>query len=153
MATDSAAKRSLISELFASGMYKRNQGRLVRQLTCLSIWVTAGLAVWRLHDAVLTQIRWENYIGDASDAARSLLNLSIPVGILAIGLWAGYRVVNWPPFADFLISVQAEMNKVTWPSKPELVKASLVVIFTILFLAGILFGFDLIWRAIFQYLD
>ncbi len=42
------------------------------------------------------------------------------------------------------------MYKVSWPSKPELVRSSLVVIFVIFFLAAVLFGFDVVWRFVFQ---
>ena len=36
--------------------------------------------------------------------------------LLAAGLWASYRLVNVPAVADFLIAVEAEMNKVSWPT-------------------------------------
>lgn len=75
---------------------------------------------------------------------------AIPGVLLAAGLWIGYRLVNWPRFADFLIAVEAEMNKVTWPTKDELIRASIVVIFTIFFLAIALFVFDIIWQTIFE---
>ena len=32
--------------------------------------------------------------------------------------------MNMPRFADFLIAVEAEMNKVSWPSKAELIRSS-----------------------------
>ena len=32
-----------------------------------------------------------------------------------------------PAFADFLIAVEAEMNKVSWPTRHELIRASMVV--------------------------
>ena len=57
-----------------------------------------------------------------------------------LGLWASYRVVNLPAFADFLIAVEAEMNKVSWPTRPELFRASMVVLILIFALAFILFG-------------
>lgn len=34
-------------------------------------------------------------------------------GLGVVGIWFGYRLVNWPRFADFLISVEAELNKVS----------------------------------------
>jgi preprotein translocase subunit SecE len=46
--------------------------------------------------------------------------------------------------------VEAEMNKVSWPMKSELVKASMVVIFTIFFMAMLLFGYDALWQLIFS---
>ena len=66
-----------------------------------------------------------------------------------LGMWFGYRLVNWPTFADFLISVEAELNKVSWPTQKELIRASLVVIFTILFLSIILFAYDALWEFLF----
>lgn len=125
----------LTAELFSSGLYKPNQGRLVRQLTCLAIWVVVALGCWRLNVWLTGSMGW----GD----------IAIPGALLAVGGWVGYRLVNWPRFADFLIAVEAEMAKVSWPSRTELVRASIVVIFTIFFLAIILFMFDIVWQWIF----
>ncbi len=129
--------RPLLQELFAAGVYKRNQGRMVRQVTCLAIWLVVAVAAWRCHALFLhPQLGgWVGYL--------------VAVGLGAIGIWFGYRLVNWPRFADFLISVEAELNKVSWPTQKELVRASIVVIFTILFLSAILFVYDLVWQLVF----
>lgn len=132
----------LTSELFHAGVYKPTQGRLVRQLTALAVWVITGLGCWRLFSFLPT------VLNDGA-GGTSLAAAAIPSVLLAAGLWFGFRVVNWPRFADFLIAVEAEMNKVTWPSKDELIRASIVVIFTIFFLAVTLFSFDLLWQLIF----
>ncbi len=73
----------------------------------------------------------------------------VAVVLAGIGCWFGYRLVNWPKFADFLISVEAELNKVSWPTQKELVRASIVVIFTILFMSALLFAYDTLWRFLF----
>ncbi len=65
---------------------------------------------------------------------------------LALGAWIAFRIVNIPSFADFLISVEAEMNKVSWPSRGELYRASLVVIVVIFLLTAILFTYDLVLK-------
>jgi preprotein translocase subunit SecE len=70
------------------------------------------------------------------------VHYGFPLTLLAIGLWASFRLVQMPAFADFLISVEGEMNKVSWPSRGELFRASLVVILVIFFLAGLLFLYD-----------
>jgi preprotein translocase subunit SecE len=44
------------------------------------------------------------------------------------------------------------MNKVSWPSRGELFRASLVVLLTIIFLGFILAAMDLVWIAIFRVL-
>ena len=52
-----------------------------------------------------------------------MLHYYVPLAFMAIGLWASFRVVQMPAFADFLISVEGEMNKVSWPSRGELFRA------------------------------
>ena len=133
--------RPMVSELFSSGIYKPNQGRMVRQVTAMTIWIVAVLGAWRFHTTVLL-----NYFGG------SAVGYLIAVAIGALGVWIGFRLVNWPRFADFLISVEAELNKVSWPSWRELNRASMVVIFTIFFLAAILFVYDFIWQFVFSFL-
>ena len=58
-----------------------------------------------------------------------------------------------PSFADFLIAVEAEMNKVSWPTRTELVRSSLVVIFLMFFMALILVFFDVFWQKLLQILQ
>ncbi len=67
----------------------------------------------------------------------------LPMIVLAIGAWAAFRVVNMPKFAEFLISVENEMGKVSWPSRGELFRASMVVLVVIFFMTAILLGYDL----------
>ena len=57
-------------------------------------------------------------------------------------------IINYPKFADFLISVEAEMNKVSWPGRSELWRASVVVIVVIFFLAGLLYAYDILLRGL-----
>jgi len=145
MSKDSAiTSRPLMQEMFASGLYKPNQGRMVRQITCLVIWLIVAVAAWRFHSLFIgpwfTKAMAENGIVPGYISA---------VVLGGLGIWFGYRLVNWPKFADFLISVEAELNKVSWPTQKELVRASLVVIFTILFLSAILFGYDAFWSWLF----
>ncbi|TWU02584.1 preprotein translocase subunit SecE [Stieleria varia] len=129
----------LLNELFQASVYKPNQGRVVRQLTVLAIWVIVAFGCWRLYSTLSGSI-------DNGYAAAG-----IPSALLAIGLWFGYRLVNWPRFADFLIAVEAEMNKVTWPSRGELIRASVVVVVTIAVLAISLFLFDIFWQWFFSF--
>ena len=76
----------------------------------------------------------------------------MPVVVLAIGLWLGYRLVNYAPFADFLIAVEAEMSKVSWPTQQQLTRASAVVIILILGLTVIVFVYDLLLRYVLWWL-
>jgi len=82
-----------------------------------------------------------------------VLQYYVPAIFLAVGLWASFRVIQMPAFADFLISVEGEMNKVSWPARGELFRASLVVILVIFFLAALLFLYDAALTAILKFLD
>jgi len=143
---DAVSARSFWSELLLTEVYKRNQGRMVRQVTCLAIWATCFLGAWRFYETFLVDANFG--VGMQATAVK----WAIPCALFLVGMWVGYRLVNWPRFADFLISVEAELNKVSWPAWPELYRASLVVIFTIAFLAILLFGYDLLWVTLFQWL-
>ena len=123
-------------ELFQVGYYKRSQGRITRRVTSAVLITAFLIAAWRL-------LVW-------SDDQSMWVHYGAPILLVALGAWLSFRIVNMPRFADFLIAVEAEMNKVSWPSWDELVRSSLVVIFVIFFLAFILFGFDVIWKAVFR---
>jgi len=78
------------------------------------------------------------------------IQLGIPFLLAAAGAWVIYRLVNYPRFADFLISVEAEMDKVSWSSRQELVRATAVVIVTMVVLGAVLLLFDMIWQRFFE---
>jgi preprotein translocase subunit SecE len=123
-------------ELFSTSIYKRSQGRMVRQFTCLSVWVAVALIAYRLFE----------YLRVLGINLHPAVVYGVPGLTLAVGLWAGFRLVNWPSFADFLIAVEAEMNKVSWPSRTELVRASIVVIVLMFGLMFVLYGYDLLFN-------
>jgi preprotein translocase subunit SecE len=126
---------SLIGEIFQVGLYKATQGRVTRQVTCGVLWVTFAIAAYRAYTLLYN---------------HEALQYGVPIALLLIGFWGSYRLVNYPQFADFLIAVEAEMNKVSWPSRNELVRSSMVVIFVIFALAIVLFGYDLLWKFLFR---
>ena len=130
------AANSFLGELFHAGLYKPSQGRVTRQVTCGALWLVVLIAAYRVYVTLY----------DAEAAVQYV----VPGLLLVLGGWASYRLVNYPKFADFLIAVEAEMNKVSWPSWPELVRSSLVVIFVMFALAGVLIGFDAIWTFLFR---
>lgn len=122
----------LISGMFNASRYKRSQGRIARQVTFAAIALVFAVAAWKINALAVTDVN--RYV--------------IPLAILALGSWIAFRIVNIPSFADFLISVEAEMNKVSWPGRTELWRASMVVIVVIFLLAAILFTYDLVLRAV-----
>ena len=133
---------AFFQELLQSGLYKRNQGRITRQVTFATVAIALALGLWRL-SSTLQVAQW------AKNLNASGFHYWLPGVLLACGLWVAYRIVNVPSYADFLIAVEAEMNKVSWPSRSELFRASLVVLLLIFLLAAVLAVFDLFWRFLF----
>ena len=147
-------------ELLRMGLYKRSQGRITRQVTFAAVGAAVALGAWQLWqvmavsrpDFVFTFLAWlgATRFESALSDAYPLLRHPTAGFLLLLGLWLGYRLVNYQRFADFLIAVEAEMNKVSWPSRIELFRSAIVVIVVIFALAAILFVYDFIWRWLFQ---
>jgi preprotein translocase SecE subunit len=76
------------------------------------------------------------------------LQYTLPLLLLALSLWGAWRVVNFPPFADFLIATEAELNKVSWTTRPRLIQDTIVVLVTVALLAAFLFLMDQTWRVV-----
>lgn len=123
-------------ELFQVGVYKRSQGKIARQVTFAALAITFVLAAWRLYYHRL----W----------LTTNVAMVVSAVLLVGGVWISFRIVNVSRFADFLIAVEAEMNKVSWPSRAELIRSAIVVIFVLFFLAAVLFGFDVLWSIVFE---
>lgn len=70
--------------------------------------------------------------------------------LVAFGCWFAYRLVQFPAFADFLVSVEAEMIKVYWPSYNELYSSTIVVLVVFVLLAASIFMFDTCWQLLFR---
>lgn len=136
---EAGGQPSFLSCLFQAGLYKPAQGRLVRQVFFAALAIVAVLFVREV--SFFSFVQRQLGLGGSWALFGALALLC---------LWVSFRVVNYPRMADFLISVEAELNKVSWPSRPSLWKATGVVIFVILGLAVILFAFDLFWTWVFQ---
>jgi preprotein translocase subunit SecE len=139
---------AFFEELFRVNVYKRSQGRVARQATFAALAVIIALGTWSLSEYLngLLNPDWRIW-------TQNFVHYGIPLLLLAAGLWASFRVVQMPNFADFLIHVEGEMGKVAWPSRSELFRASLVVILVIFFLAGLLFLYDFMLTELLKMLD
>jgi len=159
-ATAGSAASGWLSELVHVGMYKRSQGKIARQATFGAMVVSIGMAAYRLmaYMSMGTMLSYWPLTYLPEGTQQSLINgakfwlpeYTLPMVLFAVGLWVSYRVVNIPQFADFLIAVEAEMNKVSWPSKDELIRSSIVVIFVIITMSGLLYGYDALWAFLFS---
>jgi preprotein translocase subunit SecE len=143
MSKERTANTSFLREMLAFGAYKRSQGAVTRQVTFAALAILFAIGAWRMYQVWGSFPGWwQAALGDTGRYAVSSL-------LLLAGLWFSFRIVNYPKFADFLIAVEGEMNKVSWPSRGELIRSSLVVIVVIALLAAVLFFFDVFWQFIF----
>jgi preprotein translocase subunit SecE len=151
---DAVASGSMWSEMFQFGVYKRSQGRIARQVTFFVLVVLFAIGCWSL-SSYLSPSGLLGVVGieiRPDSPASNAIRFGIPALILAIGVWFSFRLVNVPRFADFLIAVEAEMNKVSWPTRHELFRSSIVVIVLLLLLTAVLFVYDIVWRFLFEWL-
>ena len=140
------SKDTFLSELASVRLYKWNQGKLARQVTMVLVGLVVASGALTFYQTGIAT----GWFGGGAQASR--LNAGLCFVVAVAGFWFALRVVNYPKFADFLISVEAEMDKVTWASKDQLYTATIVVISTMLFLGLLLFIYDLAWMKLFKWL-
>jgi preprotein translocase subunit SecE len=148
----SDALNAFFQELLHVGIYKRNQGRITRQVTgaASALVVVAGCyrfsQFYRQPPGLVS--RWLPVLAEPS--TWLVIRVAIPSILAIVCLWVSYRLVNVPRFADFLIAVEAEMNKVSWPTRSELFRSSVVVLVCIIALAIVLALYDAVWFYLFK---
>jgi len=132
------AETSFWGAMLQARLFKRSQGRIVRQVTFLVIAGVFLVAAYRLNQTLLmdyaSSVRW-----------------GVPSVIVVAGVWLAFGLVNWPPFANFLISVEAEMDKVSWATREYLKRATVVVLVVMVVLCAYLFICDIFWQQLFTF--
>lgn len=124
-----------LANLVRPDVYKPNQGWYARLLTALGLGALLAAGLYALYNRI-------------ADVTTPTVRFGVPAAVGAVLGWFIYRLVHYPPFADFLIATEAEMNKVSWITWPELKRATIVVIITVMLMGLYLFGVDLVWQAL-----
>lgn len=143
----SATQATFWQSVFSASFYKKNQGKIVRFSTAAALILGVLLGSWTFSVRVFDD--WISQLIAAFPAMTStlkILQIAVPLLMAVLGSWIAWRAVQYPPAADFLIDVESEMAKVTWPERTELIRATGVVLFVTISLSLILFGFDLFWQ-------
>ncbi len=123
--------------MFSGVFYKRNQGRLVRQGTFFGILAIAAVGCITLANTIL-----------ADQIAP--IRVGVPTALAVLGGWFAWRVINYPRFADFLIAVEGEMDKMSWPDWPYLWRALGVVLTMLVLFTTYMFICDIFWNWLFE---
>ena len=122
-------------------IYKKGQGITAR-------WLAAGIL---LALGVFGCFSLQDWLSGDAWARRSinLAVISIRVSVLVsagaflvLACVAGL-VVNHKRLVDYLINSEAELRKVSWPTRPELKRQTIVVIISMMFFGAFLWIADL----------
>jgi preprotein translocase subunit SecE len=149
---DNVKTAGIWGDLLSLSVYKRNQGRVTRQVTFAALALLVGVGIWRLSQLLSLWYGGDAGLGSfAGGGDLGVVRFLLPGGLLAAGFWLCYRLVNVPRFADFLIAVESEVAKVSWPTADEVFRSSAVIIFLIFALAAILAAYDLFWWFVLRY--
>ena len=120
-------------------IYKRGQGTRARWVAAIALGALAVFGCYSLQD----------FIGGYTEAKVNLgfMELSVSVLVSAIGfLLAGMLIAliyNHKRFVDYLISSETELKKVSWPTRADLKRQTVIVIATIVVFSALLFVADL----------
>ena len=131
------AGASVIPELFRFGLYKPNQGRMVRQATFVALVLVIAFGCFSLSNGPLG--------GEAQP-----LRVGLPLALWLLSCWVSFRLLNVGRFAEFLIAVESELDKVVWPGRTQVMQSTVVVIVTMLFLGIFLAIVDWFWKWFFN---
>ncbi|TVR45571.1 MAG: preprotein translocase subunit SecE [Planctomycetota bacterium] len=119
-------------------LYRWPQGRILRVIVLVAVILMAldlGLGAWGQYSA------W------ATATERDLSNL-IYMGLLGslgaiILIYGVLAVVVLPKPAQFLIEVEQEMARVTWPSRADLIRSTILIALLSVILAVVIAVVDL----------
>ncbi|MEW6355735.1 MAG: preprotein translocase subunit SecE [Planctomycetota bacterium] len=134
--------------------YKKGHGKYARWVTAISFGVILLFGCWELYEGLgagEAQKPWEIIgVGVTRDALTAAMVFLVGMVFVAI-LTCGFESSIWGlrglgargrAFIDFLIDVEAELRKVAWPNRRELLNSTWVVIITMVVFAFFLVVMD-----------
>jgi len=142
---------------FHAYAYKGNQGVRVRRGSIVGLLIIGGFGIYAMVQnkyfgsggGDVVDLRWIVPFTEGNRVTYAPLMyhsyIMMPLVLSALLVWAAWRCVNIPGFADFLIATEAEMNKVSWTTRERVVQDTIVVLVTVFLFTSFLFVVDVIW--------
>jgi len=118
-------------------IYKRGQGYYTRLYSALVAFVIVMAGCYTLHQKLQGTNVWVWTL--------------VPAGICAGFGLLFYWLVNRPAVADFMISAESEIKKVSWSSRKEIFASTFIVICVVVLMSSMLLATDMIFRSLFMY--
>jgi len=120
--------------LARADLYKPMQGWYARLYTALGLGLIVATGAWRVYESSIEY--------------STAWHIGLPALFAAVLGWVIFRLIHFPPFAEFLIATEAEMNKVSWTNKEDLFRATTVVLTTVVMMTVFLFLVDTLWTFV-----
>jgi preprotein translocase subunit SecE len=117
-------------------IYKRGQGYYTRLYSALVAFAILATGCFALYMNLSTGNVW--------------VKAFVPAGVCVGFSWLIYWIVNKPSIADFMISAEGEIKKVSWSSRKEIIASTTVVIIVVALMSAMLFAADAFFRLIFN---
>jgi preprotein translocase SecE subunit len=121
-------------------IYKREQGKYTRLGTGFALVILIGLGCYQLYRLL-----------EGADVNLWVMTM-VPAGLFAVLGGLSFWLVNRQTIADFMISAEGEMKKVSWSSRKEIAVSTFVVIAVVVIIAVLLGLTDLIFQLFFTWL-
>ena len=122
------------------GIYKRGQGKYTRLCSAFAIAIIAGLGCLRLYRKLQAR-DWNLWV-----------ETMVPAGLFVALAILIFWLVNKASIADFLITAEGEMKKVSWSSKQEIAVSTFIVIVVVVLFAILFYFTDLSFQVFISWL-
>jgi len=123
-------------------IYKRGQGKYTRLYSGLAIGTIVAIGCWQLYKKL-----------HGLNIGQSLLQwveVLVPAVLFAVLGLLVFWLVNKPAVADFMISSEGELKKVSWSSRQELVVSTFIVVCVVIFMAILMCVTDVVFQLFFD---
>ena len=124
----------------AFAVYKREQGKYTRLGSGAALVVLIGLGCFQLYRML-----------EGTDAGLWVTTM-VPAGIFVVLGGLSFWLVNRQTVADFMISAEGEMKKVSWSSRKEIAVSTFIVILVVVIISALLGVTDVIFQMFFTWL-
>jgi preprotein translocase subunit SecE len=125
--------------------YKWGQGKTTRLYSVVSVSLLAGIGCYRLYQKLVAAV-------DVTETMGLWITVVVPIAVLLVVAGVLYWLVNKPTVADFLISAEGELKKVSFSSKKEITVSTFVVIIVVFLMTAMLgvadFCFNLFFSSV-----
>lgn len=123
--------------------YKWGQGKNTRLYSAVSVAVLTAIGCWRLYQKIEASV-------DASKTSGLVVTVVVPLAVFSIVALFLYWLVNKPTVADFMISAEGELKKVSFSSRQEITVSTFVVIAVVVAMTAMLGAADFLFNLFFS---